>query len=807
MKLLFKKLTCLVFMLSSMPVIQAKVEVERNRSADATNQKLSDLKVAVLESKLLPTPEGIGGELSRFGSAVSVDGDRALVGAPSSASTGAESGSVYVLEYNGFLWQEIDVWQPPQGESVSQYGLSVSLQGDRALIGTGSAVVYVYDFNGKDWVLIQELLADDQFAGEFGYPVSLFGNSALIGAHQDEENGSQSGAVYVFNYNGITWQKIQKLTASDGSVGDFFGFSISLAEDRALIGSFQDDDNGGFSGSAYIFDYDGNIWSQSQKLIASNGSSFDDFGYSVSLSGNRALIGAPNAFNGDGMAYIFDFDGSEWSQTQFLYASGFPNFVNFGSAVSLFEGRALIGSRLDNENGNQSGASYVFDFDGKNWLETQKIITDDGSSGDLFGVTVSLSGNRALIGSTGDDDNAAQSGSAYVFDLNKDGWQQKQKLTGDVGAAFDEFGYSVSLFENRALIGAYLDDDLVQNTGAAYIFELHGNQWILGQKLTTNDVSRYLGRSVSLYEDRALIGAFDIYDQGFAYVFDFNGSTWEQSQKLAAEDGAINDRFGASVSLFNNRALIGAYYDSNENGVAAGSAYVFDFDGSNWELTQKLLTDDGTHSNQFGYAVSLQQDRALIGANLDSAGSAYVFDYIGGDWLQSQKLMANDQEGRDKFGNSVSLFEDRALVGAPDNDENSAVIGSGAAYVFDLDGISWVQSQKLTAEVYTESGDFGGSVHLNHNRILIGSTGDLGNGSRSGSVYAFDYEGTSWAQLLKISPEDGARFDRFGSSVSLFGNRALIGANLDGDHGANSGSSYIYSILPDLIFSSGLEPN
>lgn len=370
-----------------------------------------------------------------------------------------------------------------------------------------------------------------------------------------------------------------KLTASDGAQHDSFGQSVSLSGNRALVGAHNDDDKGSNSGSAYIFDFDGTNWIQSKKLTAADGAADDWFGWAVSLSGNRALVGAPH--DGDhgpssGSVYVFEFDGVNWSQTQKLTAADAAGNDMFGLSLSHNGDRALIGARNDDDHGSNSGSAYIFDIIGGNWAQSQKLSANDGATGDGFGVSVSLYNNRALIGATGDDDNGSSSGSAYVFDFNGINWSQSQKLTASDGADSDYFGTSVSLFSNRLLIGSPGDDDKGSSSGSAYIFELNDNNWT-------------------------------------------------QSQKIIAADGVINDHFGQAVSLLANRALIGAY-GFDYYGTDFGSAYIFEFDGSYWLQSHKLVDNNGARDDQFGWSVSSSGNRILIGSRINNyQGSAFIF--------------------------------------------------------------------------------------------------------------------------------------------------------------------------------------
>ena len=618
----------------------------------------------------------------------------------------------------------------------------------------------------------------------FGCSVSLDGNRVLIGAYKDDDRGTDSGAVYLFEYDGSAWTQRAKLTAADGADDDYFGISVSLSGDRALVGAYGDDDRGSNSGSAYFFDYDDGVWTQSAKLTADDGAEGDKFGCSVSLLGDRALVGAKGDKNG-GSAYIFDFDGSTWRQKIKLTVQG-GGSDNFGCSVSLVEDRALIGAYLNNER----GAAYIFDYDGSAWTQSAKLTADDGAAYDYFGNSVSLSGDRALIGAVYDDDNGSSSGSAYLFDYDGSTWIQRVKLTASDAVANDRFGTSVSLDGNRALIGA-------DNRGFAYIFEYDGTAWQQSDKLIADDrgAGDMFGCSVSLSGDRALIGSSWDNDRGTfsgsAYIFDYDGSAWSQSAKLVADDGASDDWFGYAVSLSGKRVLIGAYRD-DDRGVDSGAAYLFDYNGSDWIQSVKLTASDGAAEDWFGYAVSLSGDRALIGAHYDDdrgtkSGSAYIFDYDGSAWSQRAKLTASDGAAYDYFGKSVSLSGNRALIGAYGDDDQGSK--SGSAYIFDYDGSTWNQSAKLTADDGEEDDWFGRSVSLSGNRALIGAYGD---NDVQGSAYIFDYDGSTWSQHAKLTADDGENDDRFGWSVSLSGDRALIGAYRDDDLGSRSGSAYLF---------------
>jgi hypothetical protein len=281
-----------------------------------------------------------------------------------------------------------------------------------------------------------------------------------------------------------------------------------------------------------------------------------------------------------------------------------------------------------------------------NWTEKFKILASDAATGDYFGGSVSLDGNTAVIGARNDDDTGVSSGSAYVFTSIGTTWTQQAKLVASDGATEDQFGWSVSISGNTALIGARNDDDKGSNSGSVYVFTRTGSTWTEQAKLVASDgaADDQFGGSVSIDSDTALIGAAWDDDQGISsgstYVFTRAGTTWTQQTKLLPSDGAKEDRFGWSVSINGDIALIGAAWD-DDKGTDSGSAYAFSRSGTTWTQQAKLLASDGTAEDYFGWSVSLSGDTALIGAPLaenNGAGSTYVFTRSGATGLSSLPL-------------------------------------------------------------------------------------------------------------------------------------------------------------------------
>ncbi len=371
-----------------------------------------------------------------------------------------------------------------------------------------------------------------------------------------------------------TWTEIQKLLASDGETNDEFGLSVSIDGDTALIGTVKDNENGQYAGSAYVFIRTDDTWTFQQKLLAINGQAHDYFGYSVSLSGDTALIGAVGVDSGKGASYVFVRSGVTWAEQAKLTASDAGLYDEFGCSVSVNQDTSLIGS-YGHEGGK--GSAYVFVRTGATWTQQAELLASDGNTNDQFGLSVALDGDSALIGAHWDDfSDDDDAGSAYVFTRAGTTWTQQQKLVASDGQAGDEFGRSVSLSGDTALIGAP-KNDMASTPGSAYVFARSDTVWAQQQKLVPSDgvAPDYFGCAVALDDDTAVIGAFWgdglVTDSGSAYVFARSGTLWSEQAKLFASDGEGYDEFGYAVSLWEDTALVGAFQDDG----AKGSAYVF----------------------------------------------------------------------------------------------------------------------------------------------------------------------------------------------------------------------------------------
>lgn len=404
---------------------------------------------ALAQCAIQPLTDQNGISRRNFGMALSIDGDWAVV----SGLGSTEDGTNYVLA---------DIFYRTQPEGT-----------------TDSADI---------WVPQSQIAVETRIWNSFSGAVSLSGNRLLLGASVDSGLETRLGAAYVFRRDDNatpldvmddSWIQEAKLIPSDSAFEDIFGWSVSLNGKRAVVGAWGIENNGTSSGAVYVFRLDDNFtpadasddtWVEQAKLVASDSAPRSYFGASVSLDGNRVLVGSPGGGFGDrtGTAYVYKI----------------------------------------NDNGTPA------DPNDDTWIEETKLLATETIDSDFFGWSVSLSGKRALIGAYGLNDGTDFEGSAFIFDLDDAGtpldlvddtWIETARLTASDGVARDEFGFHVALSGDSAIIGALQADGF---EGAAYLFKNVAGVWTEMNKLkgSESDTNVFFGWRVAVDGDSALMG-------------------------------------------------------------------------------------------------------------------------------------------------------------------------------------------------------------------------------------------------------------------------------------------------------------
>ena len=513
------------------------------------------------------------------------------------------------------------------------------------LIGLSLFFTLTNRLNAQSWNQIAKVVASDRATvHRFGQAVAVNGDYAVIGA-------SGANAAYIFKRTGMTWTQEAKIVASDAAAGDNFGFSVAISGDYVVVGAYaEDEDASGMNtlataGSAYIFKRTGTTWAQEAKIVATDRNVNDQFGYSVGISGDYVIVAAPfedddatgmNPLTSAGSSYIFKRTGTAWAQEAKLVASDRTASNIFGASVAISGESALIGAI------SGGGAAYVFKWTGTTWAQEAKLIASDRASGDNMGGDVALSGDYAVMGAIGDDKDASGAGmvdgagSAYVFKRTGTTWAQEAKIVASDRAAFDSFGDAVAIDGDLIVVGA------------------------------TND-------------DKDASGAGMINTAGSAYIFKRTGTTWAQEAKIVASVRKEIYSFGYAVGISNGYALVGAQGESLDPVTASsanftGAAYFFSnsgitpvellsFKGKNTEGGNLLTWATATEINSRDFDIERSNDGqhfTKIGT-VKTKGSNATYEFtdltppLGAGGLAFYRLKINDLDGKTDYSKTISI--------------------------------------------------------------------------------------------------------------------------------------------------------
>jgi hypothetical protein len=381
-------------------------------------------------------------------------------------------------------------------------------------------------------------------------------------------------------------------------------------------------------------------WGFDQKLMASDGMDDDTFGNSVCVSGDGVIIGAEGDDTFQGSAYIYRRGANGWVFEDKIDAGVGDRDAedSFGHSVSISGDYAIVGAYLDDEFGASAGAAYIFKRSGGTWSLLKKLTSQNGTKdGDRFGISVAISGEYAVVGSSRDDELGTDTGAAFIYYKGADTWNHVLTLYAGDPHSFDELGYSVDIDGGRIIVGAHKHDDdhgVDPNTdeGAAYIYIGSGTSWPEEDMITFADLADLsrLGTSVAIYNEFALAGA--PYMDNLVGLFKDRPGNWEGT-KLVPGDVIFSDNLGYSIDIADTYLVLGARQkDSNK-----GAVYIYIFDGKVWSQHRSFIPNDGNNDDKFGQAVSISDKYIAVGAyyhdvdygvdTTSNEGAVYIYKF------------------------------------------------------------------------------------------------------------------------------------------------------------------------------------
>ncbi|MFN3454356.1 MAG: FG-GAP repeat protein, partial [Pseudobdellovibrio sp.] len=845
----------------------------------------------------------------------------------------SDSGAVYIFKRTGSTWEQ-DAYIKANNSDVSDlFGSSVSLFENTLVVGapgedsnqttisnnatssfdntnSDSGAVYVYKRSDEDGSWKQQAYIKAINSGvddHFGSKIKIHGKSIAIASvnessnvnriinsmleASDDNSRPESGAVYVYNYEGDVKALITSglpaditndtsLNAQVGGAGiisyrykmglapldctETSGYSNIISINTPLTSSMSSLSNGkiilcllGVSNYGQQEYTDATVYSWYRYVNTPDAPTSIMLTNPVSSPGTTLMPTLSlSGYSSETIRLILYADEScSETLTQTLVSGTTTTITTPELGLKKYRFKAKSVDRI----GNTSSCSNSYaDYYYRGWIPQAYVKAANSSSSDYFGRAVSLNNDTLAVGAysedssqttitngssiTGDNDSGANSGAVYVYKRTGNNWAQEAYIKAANNSSGDYFGYSVSLYNDLLVIGAYLEDS--------------------NQTTITN------GKII--VENNALT------DSGAVYVYKRTGNNWEQEAYIKAANSGSGDSFGYTVSLSEDTLAVGAYLeDSNQTTITNGSVivennslgnsgavYVYKRTGKLWEQEAYIKAANAGSGDSFGSVVSLSQDTLAVGAYLEDSnqtvitngavivennsltdsGAVYVYKRTGSNWSQEAYIKATNAGSSDNFGSVVSLSQDTLAVGAYLEDSNQTIItngsvivennslgDSGAVYVYKRTGNNWSQEAYIKAANAGANDYFGVSVSIHKDRLVVGASREDSNQtiitndssivennslSDSGAVYVYKRTGSNWSQEAYIKAANAGANDYFGGSVSIYNDTIAVGAYLEDsnqktitngngaaadDSLGDSGAVYVYTYASDVL--------
>ncbi len=751
---------------------------------------------------------------ANFGASVAVDTTYTAVGIPNDDTRARNAGSVKVFETGtGTLRFVVPHPAPHQDEA---FGSAVAISGTRLVVGAPQfgvnspfretvGIVYVFDLAGSNPTVPVATLEYTGRSGDarFGTAVAISGTRALVGAPFDDARGADAGVAYMFDLTANPPElPIGEIASPSPRTNDRFGSAVALAGTLAMVGAPQTANEGRVFG----FDLTSGVPAAPFASLTNPAPAAGDaFGAAVVLDGRLALVGAPGdgtGASGTGSAFLFDLSASAATPIAIFRNPAPAAGDRFGAAVALSGGRLLIGAPLDDAGATDSGTVYVYVT--TSTVPRGIINNPNPAANDVFGTSIAMIGQWAVVGVPLDDRIQPDAGDAYFYKVTDISSTSPLGWLNDATAPVnDRFGSSVSITSGafsdndiRIVVGVPGDDTGATDAGGAYVYA--GSTPSRPQLTFTNPspaIGDFFGNAVTASRAFIAIGArgddSGEENAGLVYSTVFDRPRQPTLFARANPNPGRNDGFGNAVAAGGTNGttlVVGAYRALSTGKVYAG--------------TVTLNNPSGALHDEFGISVAISGTRVAVGAHLEdtgspNAGSAYVYELSRATpelpvWTFHNPDPAHD----DRFGAALAISGTRVVIGAPYDD--TGAYDAGSAYVFDVSSATPTVPVVVLRNPYPGASDaFGSAVAIAGTTVVVGAPADDSCAPNAGIAYVYDLTSSTpsmpVATLVSPAPRTG---DAFGNAVAIDRSTAVIGAPLDDSAGLDQGAVYVFG--PDV---------
>lgn len=753
------------------------------------------------------------------GYSVAIEGDIAVLGAPANDDVGIDAGKVFIYERSTGVWllkQELVIGAL---NPSARFGEIIALNNGLLYVGVPNfnneeGRVMIYKKIDGQWTWMNELMNDEPIyqLQRFGSSIAIDNGLVAVGAPGQLSAQEKTGAVLIFEDVENQSYPTKKVTAPLSETASRFGVSVAWNDGYLFVGDTKSKYNGLNTGAVFVYDREN--YEMASKLVINE--NVFNFGSTLAATNDAVAISSwgQNQNMSFGGVSIFECNNLNWSQPTFakrLLPSNSSDYGIYGFSLHLEDDKLVVGSR--------GGKVDIYQKALDGWANAEIIskLSEEQSTDlqRLFGYSLSYDQGTLLVGAFNWNIAQQYSGAALVYEKTGDSWtswDERQILAPtSSNASGDDFGFSVDVHNEYAVVGAPYDDSKAESSGAVYVLKFDGSRWNRVAKLTPSDGQRwaYFGWSVAISENTVIVGALEatptringIYSTGKVYVFEKPPGEWAsatESQQIVRLDNLHRGAFGYSLDIKDDEMVI-SHFDSGSS-EEIGLVYVYQRLTSGWQ--QKALLRPSTNQfRQFGSKVKISQDLIAVCAPISESfnGSVLLFPKPTTGWSntsQTAVLRPSDAATFKSFGNSVDIFEETVLVGGTQN-----LATRGAGYLFEKKGV-WKDATEdaiLQPQASFAPGNrFGSAVALGRNIAVVAS---YQVNSESGLALVFRKTDGKWKNTSEYQTIGSfGLIDRFGYSIAMDGDNLLIGApKADSEAGVMSGAAFFYIDAPHVL--------
>jgi hypothetical protein len=752
----------------------------------------SDIKL------IIPPGKGVSGSFDFFGEEVLIDNGRMIV----VASDIAQHGAILYFELENGNWIEKQQLLPIGNSAGVKFGKSIAWHQEVLVVGAPSInnemendSVYIFVLNDGEWSFNQKISSLDKETDEFGFSVAIENGQLFFGAENCRFEFSTTDCVFGFVIADDLWQQ-NVVIRPDQEFNDYnFGSNLHIDNGELYIG-----DNRARSVINHIvgviahYQFINGEWSYIQAIYAEDSLRYDEFSNQIKTNGNTLFVSAPGhdlPNRNNGAVYIFERENPQepWIEAAKIQPTANPDSKFFGGSISLHGNKLLVGSKPIYPEYNYDDEAFLYIKEADQWNETHITNPFSGRLG-LFGHSVAIHERNLIITEPSAGD--SYEGSIHSYSLNNNLVSYSREIKARVGVPSAEFGNKIDSYSQTLFISSSGEYNTDGKAGSVYVYDKSKEHHVLVTQLNNPDQLTYESFGLDLAVGSGYIAVASPYDNesgnfsGAVYVFN-ESDHWNNAQKLLPALSNQEGRFGLSLDFDNNQLVISEPFKDFEGAGTVGEVHFYQLVDSDWTHEYTLRPPENIGDDRFGVKVKLSNEHLMVASLHNSdinfgTGEVDIYKLSDSEWVHVQRFTDLNENYRN-IGNQIEINQNLAAISAISNSLNAGVV-----FLLEFDGVTWNYQQVLFAEDFQSGDQFGSSILFLDDSIYIGAPGNDSFGPNSGTIYQFTKFSNQWEQVRKLSSLTQRNGIQFGSSMTSINNEICMSASKDTYRGEHSGS-------------------